>query len=97
MGLTEQRMLCQYKNKPEVVRQEKKRMAQKETLSTRVGRLEELAETLLRSQIRTDEVIRELRKEQAERDRITDERIGKLVSAIGELISRMPPVAPKVS
>ncbi len=72
-------------------------MAQKETLSTRVGRLEELAETLLRSQIRTDEVIRELRKEQAERDRITDERIGKLVSAIGELISRMPPVAPKVS
>lgn len=30
----------------------------------------------------------ELRKEMAERDRATDDRIAKLVSAIGELISR---------
>ena len=31
------------------------------------------------------------RKEQAERDRVLDERIDKLVSAIGDLISRIPP------
>jgi hypothetical protein len=61
-------------------------MAQRETLNARVKRLEELhadlaekVKILLDSQIETDERFRQ-----------TDERIGKLVSAIGELIRRMP-------
>ena len=43
---------------------------------------------LLDSQIRTDEILRQSGEK-------LDERIGKLVSAIGELISRMPPAGPR--
>lgn len=60
----------------------------KETLSTRVTRLEELTATLLESQIRTDARIVELREEANEREKRADERIEKLVSAIGEFIRR---------
>lgn len=35
-----------------------------------------------------DEGMAEMRKEMAERDRITDDRIGRLVTSIGELIRR---------
>jgi hypothetical protein len=52
----------------------------RETLTTRVTRLEELTEMLLAAQIKTEEQFQR-----------TDERIEKLVIAIGELISRMPP------
>jgi hypothetical protein len=58
----------------------------RETLSTRVARLEELhadlgatVKILLDAQIKTETRFQEL-----------DDRIGKLVSAIGELIRRMP-------
>jgi hypothetical protein len=54
-------------------------MPQKETLSTRVTRLEELTEILLKEQIKTEERFQQM-----------GERIEKLVIAIGELISRMP-------
>lgn len=60
----------------------------KETLNTRVTRLEELTATLLESQIRTDARIVELREEANEREKRADERIEKLVSAIGEFIRR---------
>jgi hypothetical protein len=70
----------------------KTQVPQKETLSTRVTRLEELhrdlaerTKILLDAQIRTDEILRESGEK-------ADERIGKLVSAIGELISRIPPL-----
>jgi transposase len=43
---------------------------------------------LLDSQIRTDEILRTIGEK-------LDERIGKLVSAIGQLISRMPPAGPR--
>jgi hypothetical protein len=70
-------------------------MAQRETLSTRVARLEELhADLAKKVDILLDAQIRATR-EAAERDRITDERIGKLVIAIGELISHIPPIPPK--
>ena len=76
-------------------------MAQKkETIATRVARLEELAEILLEEHVkteesfrRTEEQFREIRRESAEREKRLDERIEKLVIAIGELISRMPPAA----
>jgi hypothetical protein len=55
----------------------------RETLTTRVTRLEELSEILLQSQVRTDEILRKSGEE-------TDRRIRDLVVAIGELISRMP-------
>ena len=63
-------------------------MASKETLNTRVTRLEDLAATLLDAQIKTEETIRELRVESNEREKRMDERIGNLVSAIGEFIRR---------
>ncbi len=62
-----------------------------ETLSTRVTRLEkamtELAEKtaiLVDAQIRHENELSELRKEALERERRLDERIDKLISAIGE-------------
>jgi hypothetical protein len=51
----------------------------RETLTARVARLEELTEMLLTAQIKTEEHFQRL-----------DDRIGNLVSAIGELIRRMP-------
>jgi len=80
-------------------------MATKETLSTRVARMEEaqirldnamahLAEVQAHDQTearerekRVDERIEKLAAE----GKNTDERIDKLVIAIGELVSRMPP------
>jgi len=63
----------------------------KETLSTRVARLEE-------AQIRLDNAMAHLAEVQAqdqtearERERRVDERIEKLVVAIGELVTRVPP------
>ena len=60
----------------------------RETLQTRVTRLEDLAATLLDAQIKTEETIRQLRVESNEREKRADERIEKLVSAIGEFIRR---------
>jgi len=60
----------------------------RETLQTRVTRLEDLAATLLDAQIKTEETIRQLRVESNEREKRVDERIEKLVSAIGEFIRR---------
>jgi len=70
-------------------------MATKETLNTRVTRLEEaqirtnnaLAH-LAEAQAKTEDTIRELRVESNEREKRMDERIEKLVSAIGEFIRR---------
>jgi hypothetical protein len=66
-------------------------MATRETLSTRVTRLEE-------AQIRLDNAMAHLAEVQAqdqtearEREKRIDERIEKLVIAIGELVSRTPP------
>lgn len=42
---------------------------------------------------RHDQEWAEMKREQAERDRVTDKRIGDLVSAIGKLIERLPPPA----
>ncbi len=65
----------------------------KETLNTRVTRLEtamaELAEkmtTLVDVQIRAEEHTTKLDEQARERDRLLDERIEKLVSAIGDLL-----------
>ena len=66
-------------------------MATKETLNTRVTRLEDLTRVLVDSQIRTDARLVQLREESNQREKRMDERIDKLVIAIGELISRMPP------
>lgn len=63
-------------------------MATKETLNTRVARLEDLAATLLDAQIKTEETIRQLRVESNEREKRMDERMGNLVSDIGEFIRR---------
>jgi len=77
-------------------------MATKETLSTRVARPEEsqirldnalayLAESHAKIEeqfLRTDTRIAELREESNQREKRMDERIGNLVSAIGEFISR---------
>lgn len=65
-------------------------MAQKETITTRVTRLERAMETLVEVSIKTEKRLLELREEGAEREKRLDERIEKLVIAIGELISRMP-------
>ena len=51
--------------------------------------LEEKVAILLDSQIRTEEQFRRTAAEIAERDKVTDQRIGDLVSAIGALISEM--------
>jgi hypothetical protein len=61
-------------------------MASKETLNARVTRLEDLTRVLVDSQIRTDARLIQLREESNEREKRMDERIGKLVSAIGEFI-----------
>jgi hypothetical protein len=65
-------------------------MPAKETLNTRVARLEE-------AQIRLDNAMAHLAEVQAqdqtearEREKRLDERIEKLVVAIGELVTRMP-------
>jgi hypothetical protein len=80
-------------------------MAQKrETVGTRVTRLEEAMAEMAKAQVRMEnalahlaevqardeEEIREMKKEALEREKRLDERIEKLVIAIGELISRMP-------
>lgn len=70
-------------------------MAKAETLNTRVTRLEKTMTELARSQVRLDNAMAHLAEVQAqdqtearERERRIDERIDKLVSAIGEFISR---------
>jgi hypothetical protein len=60
----------------------------RETLQTRVTRLEESVQALIDEQIKTEQRFRELREEANERERRADERIEKLVSAIGEWIRR---------
>ena len=71
-------------SKPNTIGQAKNEMAAKETVTTRVARLEELhsvlaekVNILLDAQIQTEKKFQH-----------TDERIEKLVSAIGELIRR---------
>jgi transposase len=54
----------------------------------RTKETDEKVKILLDSQIRTDEILRTI-------DEKLDERIGKLVSAIGELINRMPANGPR--
>jgi predicted nucleic acid-binding Zn-ribbon protein len=79
---------------------QKKSMPQKrETLTSRVARLEELhadlaekVKILLDSQIKTDERFRQTDERLRESGEKVDKRIGDLVSAIGNLISRMPPL-----
>ncbi len=64
-------------------------MPQKETLTTRVTRLEQLhADLAEKVNILADAQIRD-REEARERGRLLDERIGNLVSAIGELVRQM--------
>jgi uncharacterized protein YlxW (UPF0749 family) len=81
----------------------------RETLSTRIARLENIAiahdasiEALIESQRqtqeqfrlteeqfrRTDQILADFRRESDARERHMDERVEKLVSAIGELIRR---------
>ena len=66
-----------------------------ETLNTRVTRLEEAMVRLANAQAHLAEVqaqdqteLREMKKEALQRERRLDERIEKLVSAIGEFIRR---------
>jgi predicted nuclease with TOPRIM domain len=59
-----------------------------ESIAETVRDLSGKVEILLASQIRTDEILRTSGEK-------LDERIGKLVSAIGQLISRMPPAGPR--
>ena len=66
-----------------------------EKLSARAERLENLAVLLAEAQIKTEESMRELAQRFRDTDarmanssRDLDERIGKLVSAIGELVRR---------
>ena len=78
-------------------------MAEKrETLSTRVKRLEEAMAEMAKAQTRAQNALAHLAEVQAadqtearDREKRIDERIEKLVIAIGELISRMPPIPPK--
>ena len=79
-------------------------MAQKQTLSARMARIEEkheeladMVKILMDAQIKTQQQFRETDARLEKINSDLDERIGKLVSAIGELISRMPPIAPKAS
>jgi hypothetical protein len=62
----------------------------KETLTTRVTRLEEGLVALTDAQIKTEMRFQEVAQDFKVRDEKLDERIGTLVSAIGELIRRMP-------
>ena len=62
----------------------------KETLTTRVTRLEEAMVALTDAQIKTEARFQEVAQDFKVRDEKMDERIGTLVSAIGELIRRMP-------
>jgi hypothetical protein len=75
-----------------------------ETLSTRVTRLEKAMVEMAHAHTRMENALAHLAEVQAqdqtearEREKRVDERIEKLVSAIGELISRMPPLPPKAS
>ena len=67
-------------------------------MNTHVTRLETAMVLLAEAQLKTEEQFQrtdarsaQLRLESNERERHMDERIEKLVSAIGELITRMPP------
>jgi hypothetical protein len=68
-----------------------------ETLSKRVTRLESGQQALIDSHLKTEEQFRETDRRLRELGEKTDARIASLVSAIGELISRIPPssLAPK--
>jgi hypothetical protein len=75
-----------------------------ETLNTRVTRLEKAMAEMAASEVRRDNAIAHLAEVQAqdqtearERERRVDERIASLVSAIGELISHLPPIPSKAS
>jgi predicted nucleic acid-binding Zn-ribbon protein len=79
-------------------------MAQRETLGTRVTRLENAMAEMAKAQTRMENALAHLAEVQAqdqtasrEREKRVDERIEKLVSAIGELISHMPPIPPKAA
>lgn len=61
----------------------------KETLNTRVTRLEESQERAFEGIHRLEENIERMRALHEERDKRTDERIGALVVLIGELIQEM--------
>ena len=65
-------------------------MATKETINTRVTRLEDLARVLVDSQIRTDARLVQLREESNQREKRMDERIDKLVTEIMEFIRNRP-------
>jgi hypothetical protein len=72
-------------------------MAQKESLHTRVTRLEDLHAdlavkmiALAEAQIKTETTFQATDERIRNLASALDERIGKLVSAIGELIARMP-------
>jgi predicted nucleic acid-binding Zn-ribbon protein len=80
--------------KPEIIGKEEREMAEKkEPLSARMARIEEkheeladMVKILYAAQIKTEERFQQ-----------TDERLEKLVSAIGELIIHLPPIQPKAS
>lgn len=63
-------------------------MAEKETLTTRVTRLEDAQLKTEERFQETNRLFQQLRIEADEREKRVDERIEKLVSAIGELIQR---------
>jgi hypothetical protein len=65
-------------------------MAKSETLNTRVTRLEQAQAHLTEALAHLAEVQAQDRTEAQEREKRIDERIEKLVIAIGELVSRMP-------
>jgi predicted nucleic acid-binding Zn-ribbon protein len=75
-------------NQPATNGQENNKVA--ETLNTRVTRLEEALVALTDAQIKTETRFQEVASEIKARDEKMDERIGTLVSAIGELIRRIP-------
>lgn len=64
-------------------------MPKGETLNTRVTRLEESQERAFDGIHKLEQNIERMRALNEERDRKTDERIGTLVVAIGELIQEM--------
>lgn len=64
-------------------------MPAKETLSTRVTRLEEAQIRVGNAMAHLAEVQAETKQQMLELGKETDRRIGQLVSAIGELIAQM--------
>ena len=62
-------------------------------ITKKQSHLDDLVKILLDAQIKTEQRFQETDKRFAE----TDKEIADLVIAIGELIGRMPPVAPKIS